>query len=240
MLLCNPLGEEATRAHRLYRVLASQLENAGYAVLRFDFHGTGDSSGEFADATIAGWQRDVTAAAQELQRLSGATRLVAVGLRLGGTLASLAGSSAGLRIRHLILWDPVVNGAVYLRELADSHRTYMKQELGETGWRDNLAIDVRGFPGEALGLRISPSFANEMAALDLTTSAPHADHVTVICTSDNPSMARFRDRLAGVPRVKWIDMPPGSDWNSDAAVNNTTVPMEIIQTMVARVQELNP
>src|SRR3954464_11609473 len=46
VLLCNPFGEEASRAHRMFRVLATQLERAGYPALRFDYSGTGDSLGD--------------------------------------------------------------------------------------------------------------------------------------------------------------------------------------------------
>ena len=46
VLLCNPFGEEASRAHRTFRVLATQLERAGYASLRFDYSSTGDSQGD--------------------------------------------------------------------------------------------------------------------------------------------------------------------------------------------------
>ena len=52
VLLCNPFGEEASRAHRTYRVLATQLERAGFPVLRFDYSGTGDSLGRADDVTL--------------------------------------------------------------------------------------------------------------------------------------------------------------------------------------------
>ncbi|MDX1620864.1 MAG: hypothetical protein R3320_07735, partial [Nitriliruptorales bacterium] len=40
--------------------LASGLSEAGYAVLRFDFTGLGDSGGEFAETTLSHDVRDVT------------------------------------------------------------------------------------------------------------------------------------------------------------------------------------
>ena len=48
VLLCNPFGEEASRSHRTFRVLATQLERTGFSVLRFDYSGTGDSLGRTA------------------------------------------------------------------------------------------------------------------------------------------------------------------------------------------------
>src|ERR1700712_938246 len=113
VLLCNPFGEEASRAHRIYRLLATHLERAGYTALRFNYSGTGDSLGDSTAATVDAWIADISAAAERLQAASGATRIAVVGLRLGATLAMLA-SARGLKIRHLLLWDPVVEGAVYL------------------------------------------------------------------------------------------------------------------------------
>jgi len=37
VLLCNPFGEEAIRAHRIYRILAERLARHGAHVLRFDW-----------------------------------------------------------------------------------------------------------------------------------------------------------------------------------------------------------
>ena len=35
-------------------------------------------------------------------------------------------------------------------------------------------------------------------------------------------------------------MDAGAAWNSDAALNATTVPMDVVQTLLARVEELSP
>ena len=153
VLLCNPFGEEASRVHRTYRVLATQLERAGYAGLRFDYSGTGDSLGESSEATIDAWVGDIVTAAERLRAVSGATRIAVIGLRLGAALAMLASARGDLRARHLLLWDPVVDGAAYLRELIAQHRAYMRSEIGED-WKDHLQIAADGAPGEALGAPI--------------------------------------------------------------------------------------
>src|SRR5262245_58358584 len=104
------MGAEAQQSHRLYRVLAEQLEQSGFTVLRFDYSGTGDSAGGPESATISRWIADIATAAEELGRAAPGTRLVAVGLRLGATLASLATARSAVRARHLVLWDPIVDG----------------------------------------------------------------------------------------------------------------------------------
>lgn len=238
VLLCNPFGEEASRAHRTYRVLATQLERAGYATLRFDYSGTGDSGGDDGDATIDQWLDDIATAGDELRATSGAKRLVLVGLRLGATLAGLATSRGALRPRHLILWDPVVEGRTYLQELVTAHRAYMRDELD--GWTDRLQLSAEGYPAEALGTVISPVLGAQVAAIDLASMSLESDLVTVIKTHEGPGLDRLRARLGASPSTRWLDHPSSATWNSDASLNAATVPMDVVRAVVARIEESIP
>src|SRR4051812_18689773 len=49
VLICASLGHEATYVHRSMRLLAEQLAAAGFPTVRFDYLGTGDSSGSDLD-----------------------------------------------------------------------------------------------------------------------------------------------------------------------------------------------
>jgi pimeloyl-ACP methyl ester carboxylesterase len=240
VLLCNPMGEEATRAHRLYRVMASQIEHAGYAAMRFDYSGTGDSAGADAEATLDAWLSDIEFAVEELRAASGATQVFVVGLRVGGLLAALVERRGRVRFQHYVLWDPVVDGLGYLRELASAHRAFMTDEIGAARWKDRLRIDARGVADQALGMRLTAGLVDELCAADLTTALPRAGNVTVICTRDSAAMSRLRQSMSATPSARWLDMRSSSDWNSDAALNNATVPMDIVHTVVGRIQELSP
>ena len=238
ILLCNPFGEEAARAHRIYRVLATQLERAGYVVLRFDYRGTGDSMGDGRDTSVAGWVDDIALATAELLRAARARHVVAIGLRLGGTLAALAASSGRLRLRHLIMWDPVIDGAAYLDELTAQHRAYTRDEMGGS-WQDRLVV-TDGVPIEVLGTPVGARLGGELAAIDLHATELAADTVTVISTTSSTATTRLRAQMSASPWVRWIDLPASSVWNSDAALNAAVVPMEAVQTVVSRVQEVTP
>lgn len=238
VLLCNPFGEEAARAHRIYRVLATQLERAGYAVMRFDYSGTGDAFGDDHDVTVDGWLADIRLAADELRAASGAKRVVVIGLRLGATLAALATRGGALRPRHLLLWDPVVDGAAYLRQLVDAHRGYMRGELD--GWIDRIPVSAAGVPAEALGVAISPAFGAELATIDLAAEPIAADLVTVIRTHDDDGLARLQARLGTSQTTRWLELAGSVAWNSDAAINAAIVPMDIVNAIVARIEETVP
>jgi pimeloyl-ACP methyl ester carboxylesterase len=239
ILLCNPFGEEAIRAHRVYRVLATQLERAGYPALRFDYSGTGDSVGLSEDATLDAWLNDIALATAELQTASAARRLVAVGMRLGATLAALATSRTELRFRHLVLWDPIIEGRPYLVDLGVQHRRYMREEL--EGWQDDRAESADGLPAEALGTPITPRLAAELASLDLSRERVQADHVTIISTTTaTPALERFITRLPPESTTTLIPVAIGEAWNSDAALNASIVPMEVIRALLGRIEEVSP
>ncbi len=229
-MLCNPFGEEASRAHRTYRVLATQLERAGFPVLRFDYSGTGDSLGRAEDVTLTTCVADITEASDQLLAASGAQRVAVVGLRLGATLALLA-TARGLRPRHLILWDPVVDGTAYLHELIAQHRDYMREEMGDA-WRDELRTRDDGTPWEAFGAPINDRLAAELSGIDLCTIRHTADALTVITT-------RPPDRARLPAQAKFVEIANSPAWNSDAALNSTVVPIEIVQAIVSHL-EPNP
>jgi pimeloyl-ACP methyl ester carboxylesterase len=237
VLLCSPFGEEASRAHRVFRVLATQLERAGFAALRFDYSGTGDSMGESQDATVDAWLADVGRAAEHLRTKSGAGRIAIVGLRLGATLAALAAARGDARPRHLLLWDPVVDGAAYLRDLVAQHRTYMQSEM-EVAWHDRLRTRADGTPIEALGTPITDALAAQLSAIDLASGPPSAEQTTLITTRTTQEIERLRARLPASSR--WIQLNQSPAWNNDAALNAQTVPMDIVRALVARIEETSP
>ena len=236
-MLCNPFGEEASRGHRTFRVLATQLERLGYSTLRFDYTGTGDSLGDSEDATIDGWLADIGEAAEHLRRTTGIAKISLVGLRFGATLAALATARGVLRARHLVLWDPVVAGRAYLSELGAQHEAYMRDEIGPT-WTDRRGMRPDGSPMEALGAPISAALAAELAAIDLASVTPAMDHCTVIQTRPASGADRLRARMP--PGAQWIEMADDTGWNSDAALNAMTVPMEIVKTVIARIEKSSP
>ncbi len=115
VLLCEPLGPDRMNLHLSYRELALRLSEAGFATLRFDYLGTGDSSGSPRDpGWPANWIDDARVAASHLLARSGASHLVAFGARFGGTLAMQLAAVEDA-VSALILWGPYLDGGSFLR-----------------------------------------------------------------------------------------------------------------------------
>lgn len=128
-LLCRPLDQEAVRSAAAFRVLSERLSRESCDVLRFDYHGTGDSPGEEQDQSLAGWAKDLLAAHEQLEPGS-AVPVNWFGMGLGATLALRAAEHAITPPRHLVLWEPVLDGASYVQALLSAHREELAREFG--------------------------------------------------------------------------------------------------------------
>jgi uncharacterized protein len=121
VLLCYPAVQEYMRIHWAYRRLANLLSQNGFHVFRFDYFATGDSSGESSESNIEQWKADIYAAANELKDIAVINNISIVGVRLGAALAAKT-VEEGLKVKDLILWDPVVSGQVHIQEMMSMHK----------------------------------------------------------------------------------------------------------------------
>ncbi|MFM2419007.1 MAG: hypothetical protein RL385_3730 [Pseudomonadota bacterium] len=115
VLLCPPLGYEAWTSYQTYRRVAEELSQFGLAALRFDYAGTGDSSGRCNDpGRIAAYLESVRQGAHVLRKHTSGPLLL-IGLRFGALLAALLADE--LCADGVVLWDPIASGKRYVREL---------------------------------------------------------------------------------------------------------------------------
>ena len=184
LLICAPFGHKGICTHRTLRHLAEAAAQAGTATLRFDYAGCGNSQGDTAASNpIDDWVDSIVAAARTLQRLSGATQITLLGVRLGALLACLAAPRC-MHVTDLIAVAPVVSGRAYLRQL---------RALQMAG-QDSLTLTSDFF--ESGGFTITPSLEQALLAVDLTT-LDHApvESALLIDRNDLPSASRLSVRL---------------------------------------------
>ena len=236
VLLCYSMGEEYTRFHRLYHLLARHLSQAGFPAMRFDLYGCGDSEGDFEQARIDDWLADVSAAIDELRRRSNASTICLAGLRLGGTLAMMSGAERG-DVRGLVLWDPVTNGRAYLHELGDLHQ-YM---LRWAHVRPPRHQSEEG-PTELLGYPLADSLRADLEALNLATVQQRpADHVLLIESHEVLSQRNLAEHLGRMEiRVAYQRQPQPQTWLWREDVGRALVAYPLLQAVVRWVSEVFP
>ena len=93
---------------------ARRLVAEGFAVLRFDGEGEGDSEGESAETGLVEWAQDTVDAVVFL-RERGVERVSLFGCRLGAGVAAMAATE--ISVETLLLWCPVTDGSAYLQEI---------------------------------------------------------------------------------------------------------------------------
>jgi pimeloyl-ACP methyl ester carboxylesterase len=186
-VLCYPWGQEYLRIHRSLRQLAGMLCTGGYHVLRFDYFGTGDSSGDMLETDLKGWEQDIETAMEELKDTSGVRRLTLVGVRLGATLAARVAARHVGEVEALVLWDPVVRGAEYLDELLGAHSGPSEPPPEEL---------IAGEPHEIHGFPLTNSVQAEIREIDLTTLVPALPARTrVMVSAPLPSHGALQEQL---------------------------------------------
>jgi pimeloyl-ACP methyl ester carboxylesterase len=117
VVICPPFGWDLMCPYRARRDWAEHLAARGYPTMRIDLQGTGDSAGMPTDpARLDAWTRAVFAAALSLRCASGAQRIVAIGIGLGGMVAYHA-AAAGAAVEDLVLWGVPARGRALVREL---------------------------------------------------------------------------------------------------------------------------
>jgi pimeloyl-ACP methyl ester carboxylesterase/acyl carrier protein len=230
LVLCYPLGHEYIQFHRPFRQLALLLAEAGFPVLRFDFHGCGDSDGDHEGWRLERWVDDVRASADELRKRCGVSRVALVGTRLGGTLSALFGAACD-EVDALVLWDPVLRGQDYVAELRALHASM--ENYAHVTPRKN------GGPEEILGFALPDALVDDLAAVDLLNldSAP-ARRVLVVESNENvaqePLAARLESLGAGVA-LKRFSNPHLWVWLED--FGKVHVPRQVLEAVVGWLSE---
>ena len=241
VLLCNPFGHEALRSHRFYRLMAERLSRQGVAVLRFDYHGTGDSPGEDEDGDLSGWAQDICEAHRELLRRAGVLQVRWFGARLGASLALRAARAATPRVQRLVLWDTVLEGRAYLEELGRAQVKELEEGhiIPDPSWRQALQRDPLAWSGESLGFAISPLLREQLLALS-ADSLPDMESaaVSVLARPDDEPAQRWaggaQAQQAG-SRLQFSILAHPLEWTSNAHANSEMVPAEALQRVLNEV-----
>ena len=116
ILFVPPFAEEMNCSRRMVALQARRFARAGYRTIVPDLYGTGDSDGDFADATWSLWKHDLETVRYSLAEAGSDAPAIVWSLRLGAILAADAINDGRLEASRLLLWSPCLDGSVFLRQ----------------------------------------------------------------------------------------------------------------------------
>ncbi len=156
VVICPPIGQEYIQSHWNLRLLANQLTRKNIDVLRFDYHGIGDSAGELEHInSLDFWTRNIHEAIEFFQNETSVDQVMLVGLRFGCTLAAEVAKTSS-SVHSAIFWEPVFDGRPYLNRLRQMHESMIDLWFTKIETPNNSQIE------EILGTSYSRALLNEI------------------------------------------------------------------------------
>lgn len=208
-LIVPPFAEEMNKSRHVLAALAVAIGDAGHDVLMPDLFGTGDSTGDFSEATLATWQADLDAT---IERLNPNAGLELIGLRAGALLAADVASRH--KVNSMTLLHPMVDGKQQLTQML---RLRLASGLMGGGEKETVKeLKQKLAEGECLeiaGYGLSGQLATDLESLTLAKNTPSNE-----------------------VRIHWIELAPETgrelmpvsqkivnDWREKGLVIDTTI-----------------
>jgi putative redox protein len=189
-----------SRSLKTTRHLSTGIEDGGFAVLRFDFTGLGESEGDFAETSVTTNIADLEAAAHFLSR-RGFGPGVMVGHSLGGAATLLA--AGNLPDMRAVVTVAAPFGPDHVRHL------FAEPEVDQVFARGRATVSIAGRPFD-----ISRSFFEDLerhctperlADLQRPLLVVHGTSDTVVPISEGERIH------AAARQPKWFAAIPGAD-----------------------------
>lgn len=167
-------AEEMNRCRYMQTLLAQALNKQGHALVSVDPYGTGDSSGDFAEASWDQWIQDTIDATHYAKQL-GYKKISLLAVRLGALLAMAAAPEIE-NLHRMIFWQPVTNGKTFLNQ-------FLRIKIAASMGRDEKAettahleeLIKSGQNIEVTGYDVSPELFSGIQAAHYSN---HLDHLS--------------------------------------------------------------
>jgi len=167
LLVVPAFAEEMNKSRRMVSELASALAARGISTIVPDLYGTGDSEGEFGDASVEQWIEDVAAAA-DWSRTLGVDVRAMLGVRMGCLLAAEVAKRGRVRVERSVLWQPVIDGSRMLDQFLRLRVAAAMMGEGAKETVAGLRTTLREQRLEIAGYELSAELVAGIDALKLT------------------------------------------------------------------------
>ena len=226
VVLCvQPLAEEMNKARSLIAELGAALAREGATLIVADLYGTGDSEGDFQDASIDLWCRNLDAVADWIAaRGMKITSIVAV--RFGCMLAARWIKQSARRVSSTVFWQPTTSGSQIVNQWL---RLLIAASVFDgQGKRDRRELEAELEAGESLvvgGYVLTPTFASELRALDLRELlGPELGALYLFEVGDATGISVSLMRLMQDHAIRDTAVVPGDAfWTATEIVRNPTL-----------------
>ena len=176
LLFFPPFAEELNKSRHMVTMQARRCAEVGYSVLLLDLFGTGDSEGDFGQATWSQWRQDMFAGVHWLLN-HGVHHVDYWGLRSGALLAlDVAREPDSIScLDRVLLWAPVLRGSVFVTQFL---RLRMAADLASD--KGVKSVDTKQLKAalqrkemiEVAGYDLSPELILPMESLELQGLQP--------------------------------------------------------------------
>ncbi len=143
-------GANGTRNSDIFNNLGLALAKDGYAMARFDFHGHGDSEGEFGDSTVETNLIDMDQIIAWAQSLPWCEGLALIGHSVGGAESAMYAARNPELFKAVMLIAPALNIAEtssgILKGTAE-RRPWMSDAYVEDGSKFDVYQEIEGYEG---------------------------------------------------------------------------------------------
>jgi pimeloyl-ACP methyl ester carboxylesterase len=198
-VICHSFGMEQIHLARMDVIAARVLAAAGFPVLRFYGQGYGDSEHGMEVVGLSSHLAEAADAVELIREREGVEQVGILGARFGGTVAALV--AAKHELPFLGMWDPIVRGKQYIRDLmraevlseiletgaggGDGHLQQLNEDLESKGW-----ADLKGWP-------LSREAHESISNVDLTASlGAYQGSSLVVALSRSPKVPRAVTAMA--------------------------------------------
>jgi len=223
-IYCHPLFDERKCAHRFSYQLKRAFETKGATLKRFDYQGTGEATGRFADVSLESLRNDTT------QFIAG-RQVSLIGTRFGASLAFDYCANRAIKVNNLILLEPVIDGAEYIDYLyRRQHVKNLMTGKPEHQRQDDAYINLEGY-------KTSIAFIEQIKNFSLLESATKysvKNSVFIVCVPNRSKIDQKIADLAAILRnsaakvqVVGINLPPF--WERIPVADYTELTQKIVE-----------
>lgn len=189
--------------HGLFTKAAKEFCKNGFAVLRFDFRGSGESEGKFENITFTEEASDLRFAIEFMKRHNiNKEKICLLGLSMGGAVSVLIYNP---KIRAIVLWSPAIHTKEVFPKLLGEKAI---KEIEEKGYYDLYN------PFKQKSFRITKRFLDEANNLDIPSifRKIHCPILIVHGTADDTVDLKFSKELAeSGGKNKTLEIIEGAD-----------------------------